>query len=532
MKAASAPPSVKPASRTGKVIILGGGPNRIGQGIEFDYCCVQASFAAGDVGLESVMINSNPETVSTDFDTSDLLFFEPLTLEDTLNAIERLNGGGLERPDRSGGVVGVVVQFGGQTPLNLARGLVTAGVPLLGTSLDSIDLAEDRDRFAGVLRELNLRQPENGIAHTLDEAVEIAGRIGYPVLVRPSYVLGGRGMELCYDEAALRVYIRQSLEASDLQNAPVLIDRFLAEATEVDVDVVADFDPMPNPNPTCNIAEGQARAVVAGVMEHVEEAGIHSGDSSCSCPRSHCPNPWWSEFVKRPVHWPDGSVFEGLMNVQFAVKDGEIFVIEVNPRASRTVPFVAKAKGERYARMAARIMFGESLDGIGLEEKNIVGQHFAVKAPVFPFDRFPGVDVLLGPEMRSTGEVMGLHRAAPIAFAKALMSAGLKLPVEGTVFLSVRSSDKDRVVGIARDLRSMGFRVVATDGTADRLAEFGVQVETIAKISEGRRPNVLDMIQNGEVALIINTPTRKGGDTDEGRIRAAAVTSAPRSLAH
>ncbi|MAW41769.1 MAG: carbamoyl phosphate synthase large subunit [Phycisphaerae bacterium] len=508
-----------------KVIILGGGPNRIGQGIEFDYCCVQASFAAGDVGLESVMINSNPETVSTDFDTSDLLFFEPLTLEDTLNAIERLNGGGLERPDRSGGVVGVVVQFGGQTPLNLARGLVTAGVPLLGTSLDSIDLAEDRDRFAGVLRELDLRQPENGIAHTLDEAVEIAGRIGYPVLVRPSYVLGGRGMELCYDEAALRVYIRQSLEASDLQNAPVLIDRFLAEATEVDVDVVADFDPNAEPKPNLKVAEGQPRAVVAGVMEHVEEAGIHSGDSSCFLPPVSLPEPV-VERIREAARALAGRLrVRGLMNVQFAVKDGEIFVIEVNPRASRTVPFVAKAKGERYARMAARIMFGESLDAIGLEEKDIVGRHFAVKAPVFPFDRFPGVDVLLGPEMRSTGEVMGLHRAAPIAFAKALMSAGLELPVEGTVFLSVRSSDKERVVGIARDLRSMGFRVVSTDGTADRLAEFGVQVETIAKISEGRRPNVLDMIQNGEVALIINTPTRKGGDTDEGRIRAAAVTS-------
>ncbi|MBM4111781.1 MAG: carbamoyl-phosphate synthase large subunit [Phycisphaerae bacterium] len=508
-----------------KVIILGGGPNRIGQGIEFDYCCCQAAFACEEMGFESVMINSNPETVSTDYDTSDLLFFEPLTLEDVLNVIERLNGGGIDRADRSGRVAGCIVQFGGQTPLNLAHGLAKAGVPLLGTGLDSIDLAEDRDRFRALLDELKFNQPKAGIARSLDEAVTIAGTIGYPVLVRPSYVLGGRGMETCFDESALRRYMTSAVDVSELANAPVLIDRFLSDAIEVDVDVVADFEPHEGTRPkSINQRSAKPRAVVCGVMEHIEEAGIHSGDSTCTIPPYSLPPAMVSRIREQARELAKRLRVRGLMNVQMAVKDDTLYILEVNPRASRTAPFVSKAKGVPWARFAARVMMGASLDELGAKEVPDTG-FFSVKESVFPFTKFPGVDVILGPEMRSTGEVMGADRSLPIAFAKAQAGAGVHLPTSGNVFLSVRDEDKAQIVDVARSLGAMGFKVFATSGTHDSLAKFGVDTLTIAKISEGTRPNILDKVRSGEIQLILNTPTRKGGDTDEGVIRASAVRS-------
>ncbi|MAD78017.1 MAG: carbamoyl phosphate synthase large subunit [Planctomycetaceae bacterium] len=506
-----------------KIVILGGGPNRVGQGIEFDYCCCQASFAAAEMGFESVMVNSNPETVSTDYDTSDQLFFEPLTLEDVLDIVERLNGGGVEDPDRSGGVVGVIVQYGGQTPLNLAHGLVAAGVPLIGTGLDSIDLAEDRDRFKAVLDELDLVQPENGIAQSLEEAVEIAARIGYPVLVRPSYVLGGRGMETCYDESALTRYMVAAVGASDLHDAPVLIDRFLGDAVEVDVDVIADFEPHEDSRAAMlDLADHPSRALVCGVMEHIEEAGVHSGDSGCTIPPYSLSDEIVEEIKDQARRLAKRLRVRGLMNLQLAVKDGRIYILEVNPRASRTAPFVSKAKGVPWPQLAAKVMMGASLDSLEVDEVPDAG-FYAVKEPVFPFSKFPGVDVILGPEMRSTGEVMGADRSLPLAFAKACMGAGMVLPTEGTVFLSVRDQDKDAAVEIARSLRSMGFRVVSTGGTHAYLRDFGIDVEPLPKISEGLRPNILDLIADGEVSLILNTATRKGAETDEGRIRATAV---------
>ena len=492
-----------------KIIILGGGPNRIGQGIEFDYCCCQASFACRDMDLESVMINSNPETVSTDFDTSDLLFFEPLTLEDVLNVIERLNGGGIDVPDRSGHVAGCIVQLGGQTPLNLAHGLVAAGVPLIGTGLDSIDLAEDRDRFQAVLSELSLDQPPNGIAHSLDEAVRVAERIGYPVLVRPSYVLGGRGMETCFDEQSLRRYMQAAVDVSELAQAPVLIDKFLSEAVEVDVDVVSD---------------GTGAPVICGVMEHIEEAGVHSGDSTCTIPPSTLKGSILQRIKQQARRLAERLAVRGLMNVQMAVKDETVYILEVNPRASRTVPFVAKAKGIPWARHAARVMMGARLADLDVREVPETG-YFAVKVSVFPFSRFPGVDVILGPEMRSTGEVMGMDLSAPVALAKALMSASVQLPTEGEVFLSVRETDKPHAVEIARTLVSMGFTVFTTQGTREHLRSYSVDTVLLRKISEGARPNILDKIANREIRLIINTPTRKGAHTDEGKIRAMAVRS-------
>ena len=506
-----------------KIVILGGGPNRVGQGIEFDYCCCQASFAAEEMGFESVMINSNPETVSTDYDTSDQLFFEPLTLEDVLNIVERLNGGGIDVPDRSGGVVGCVVQYGGQTPLNLAHGLVAAGVPLIGTGLDSIDLAEDRDRFKAVLDELGLVQPANGIAHSIESAIEIASGIGYPVLVRPSYVLGGRGMETCYDEAALKRYMVAAVGASDLNDAPVLIDRFLGDAVEVDVDVVADFEPHEGSRAAMlELSTDAPQALVCGVMEHIEEAGVHSGDSACTIP-PYSLSPQIVERIKDQARrLAERLRVRGLMNLQLAVKNGEIFILEVNPRASRTAPFVSKAKGVPWPRLAAKVMMGASLRGLGAAEVPDAG-FYAVKESVFPFSKFPGVDVVLGPEMRSTGEVMGADRSLPLAFAKACMGAGVQLPTEGAVFLSVLDEDKNAAVEIARSLRSMGFRVLSTGGTHEHLREFGIHVESLPKISEGLRPNILDLIADGEVSLILNTATRKGADTDEGRIRATAV---------
>ncbi|MEM7228504.1 MAG: carbamoyl-phosphate synthase large subunit [Planctomycetota bacterium] len=508
---------------TPKIVILGGGPNRIGQGIEFDYCCCQASFACREMGFESVMVNSNPETVSTDFDTSDLLFFEPLTLEDTLNILERLNGGGVRVTDRSGGVVGSIVQFGGQTPLNLAHGLVKAGVPLIGTGLESIDLAEDRDRFKALLDELGYAQPDSGIAYSLDEAVDIAQSVGYPVLVRPSYVLGGRGMETCFDEESLRRYMRTAVDVSELAEAPVLIDRFLSEAIEVDVDVIADFEPQrESASQQLKISTDSSRAVVCGVMEHIEEAGVHSGDSSCVIPPFSLAPATIAEIKRQACGLAERLHVRGLMNVQMAVKQGKIFIIEVNPRASRTVPFVAKSKGVPWARLAAQVMMGASLDALQVDEVPDAG-FYAVKEPAFPFSKFPGVDVVLGPEMRSTGEVMGMHRALPVALAKAHMATGVHLPIKGSVFMSVRDSDKSHCVDIARSLVSMGFEVFTTGGTHELLLLHSVETTLLPKISEGARPNILDKMANGEIQLIVNTPTRKGAETDEGRIRAMAV---------
>ena len=508
-----------------KIVILGGGPNRIGQGIEFDYCCCQASFACGEMGFESVMINSNPETVSTDYDTSDLLFFEPLTLEDVLNVVERLNGGGLDVSDRAGSVAGMLVQFGGQTPLNLAHGLHAAGVPLIGTGIDSIDLAEDRDRFKVMLDELGLAQPPSGIARSGPEAIEIAARIGYPVLVRPSYVLGGRGMETCFDETSLRRYMAEAVDASELANRPVLIDRFLSDAIEVDVDVVADFTPdEASRSRQVAVVSGEQRAVICGVMEHIEEAGIHSGDSTCTIPPYSLPNAMVERIRAAAIALAQRLSVRGLMNVQMACKDDVLYILEVNPRASRTAPFVSKSKGVAYARIAAKVMMGASLDGLGVTELRDAG-FFSVKESVFPFAKFPGVDVILGPEMRSTGEVMGADRSLAVAFAKAQMAAGVMLPTCGKVFLSVREADKRAAIDIARSLIAAGFSLVCSRGTHEHLMKQGIPAQLIAKIAEGQRPNVVDLVRSGEIALIINTPTRKGAHTDEGRIRASAVRS-------
>ena len=500
-----------------KIIILGGGPNRIGQGIEFDYCCVQAAYAARELGFEAVMVNSNPETVSTDYDTSDLLFFEPLTLEDTLNIIERLHGAPLGQP---GLVHGVIVQYGGQTPLNLSHGLQLAGATIIGTSVDSIDLAEDRRRFGELLRKLEIKQPEGSTAFKPDEAIAVANRIGYPVLVRPSFVLGGRAMETVFDDAQLRHYITIALGASDLPDQPILIDKFLAEAIECDVDVIADFA-SPDGKP--------GRAVVAGVMEHIEEAGIHSGDSACAIPPYSLPARVVERIKEHSRKLAEALKVRGLMNVQYAIKrpeprtgaDYEIFVLEVNPRASRTVPFVSKAVGVPYARIAAKVMAGRQLDELACTAE-VHPDHTSVKESVFPFSKFPGVDVILGPEMRSTGEVMGIDPGFPLAFAKAQMAAGTMLPTEGKVFMSMRDSDKAAIVPVAAKLVEMGFTVVTTGGTHTFLASHGVKTTRISKISEGR-PNAIDLIKNRELALIVNTPTRKGIKSDEGRLRSTAV---------
>ncbi len=489
-------------SERNKIIILGGGPNRIGQGIEFDYCCVQAAFACRDMGLESVMINSNPETVSTDYDTSDLLFFEPLTHEDVLNIVERLNG----RPlSQSGGLVrGVIVQFGGQTPLNLARGLKDAGVPVIGTAVESIEAAEDRDKFNRLIQSLGLKQPEGGIARSAEQARSVASKIGYPVLVRPSFVLGGRAMEIVSNETQLDYYIRHAVEVAD--DHPILIDRFLGEATEVDVDALGDG----------------SNYLVIGVMEHIEEAGIHSGDSACSLPPFSLP----AEIIQR-IH--DNTLVlakalsvRGLMNVQFAIKDNEVYVLEVNPRASRTVPFVSKATGVPWAKIAAKVMCGKTLPELGVSEEIIPQKHVAVKESVFPFSKFPGVDVILGPEMRSTGEVMGIDSSFPVAYAKSQMAAGGSLPASGTVYISVRDADKKAIIEPARKIALAGFELISTSGTCAVLNEAGVPCRKINKIQEGR-PNIIDAIKNQQVQLLINTPTHKGPTTDEGRIRAAAV---------
>jgi carbamoyl-phosphate synthase large subunit len=507
-----------------KVLIIGGGPNRIGQGIEFDYCCVQAAFAMREMGLESVMINSNPETVSTDYDTSDLLFFEPLTHEDILNICERLNGGpfqtstsGRTQPGaavpQKNLVKGVIVQFGGQTPLNLAKGLKEAGVPILGTTVESLDAAGDREQFRELLGQLNLKQPANGIARNPAEAREVARQIGYPVLVRPSFVLGGRAMEIVYDENQLNYYMTHAVEASTIKDAPILVDKFLDAATECDVDCIADYDT------TGTSAAGQA--IVIGVMEHIEEAGIHSGDSACALPPYSLPAEIVEKLKAQTKALAKALRVRGLMNVQYAIKDGEIYVIEVNPRASRTVPFVSKATGIPWAKIAAKVMAGKSLAELGAKEQPDP-VHTSVKESVFPFTKFPGVDVILGPEMRSTGEVMGIDRNFPLAFAKSQIAAGTVLPTKGTVFISVRDHDKEAIVPAAKMLAECGFEILATQGTFSVLAKNSVPAKRIAKLSEGR-PNISDYIKNKQVHLLINTPTKKGPHTDEGKIRALAV---------
>ncbi|MFO0830689.1 MAG: carbamoyl-phosphate synthase large subunit [Phycisphaerales bacterium] len=523
-----------------KVIIIGGGPNRIGQGIEFDYCCVHAAFAAKELGFEAVMINSNPETVSTDYDTSDLLFFEPLTLEDTLNVVERLNGAALpahgvsarRHTDRPALVHGVIVQFGGQTPLNLAKGLLAAGAPIIGTSVDSIDRAEDRNRFDEVLDTLDLQRPAAGIARSLDEAVCEASRIGYPVLIRPSYVLGGRGMEICQDETALRSFIGTALKQAGLDDAPVLIDKFLAGAIEVDVDVVADFPATPGQPGT---------AVVSGIMEQIEQAGIHSGDSACSLPPASLSGDVLARIEKLAKDMARELRVNGLMNLQLAVKDNEIYVLEVNPRASRTVPFVGKATHTPWPAIAAKVMMGKPLTELlaapahraaleqSFSQRAAAMPYWAIKESVFPFSKFPGVDVVLGPEMRSTGEVMGIDASLPIAFAKSQMAAGTRLPTDlsqgkpSGIFVSVREQDRATIVEPIRTLQREGFTIYATDGTGGLLQKHGITVTILQKIAAGARPNVLDLMHNSQIALIINTPTRTGWKTDEGRIRATAV---------
>ncbi len=460
-----------------KIMILGGGPNRIGQGIEFDYCCVHAAFALREIGFETIMVNSNPETVSTDYDTSDKLYFEPLTLEDVLNIYEQ------ELPE------GVIVQFGGQTPLNLAEGLQAAGVPIIGTQPESIEMAEDRKLFAAMLDRLGLRQTPSGSAVSADEAVAIASRIGYPVLVRPSFVLGGRAMELVYNADDLRRYMQNAIEVSS--DRPVLVDRFLEDAIEVDVDCIADGE----------------TSVIGAIMEHIEQAGIHSGDSACVIPTFSLPDKVLNEIRTATKAMARELKVRGLMNVQFAVKGEDVYVLEVNPRASRTVPFVSKAIGVPLAKLAAKVMTGKTLLELGFTEE-IVPKHFSVKEAVFPFLRYQGTDIALGPEMKSTGEVMGIDSDLGLAYAKSQMAAPPPLPKEGNVFISVKDSDKGGIIPVARDFVSLGFGIIATTGTARTLKEAGVPVAEVFKIGTGR-PDVLDRVKNGDVHFIINTPSGK-----------------------
>ena len=475
-----------------KIIILGGGPNRIGQGIEFDYCCVHAAFAVKELGYEAIMVNSNPETVSTDYDTSDKLFFEPLTLEDVLNICDQ------EKPH------GVIVQFGGQTPLNLAADLERHGIPIIGTSPKSIELAEDRKFFSALLDKLNLKQAEAGTATSEDEAVVVADRIGYPVLVRPSFVLGGRAMMIVHEESELRRYMREAVDVSP--DRPVLVDRFLDGAVEVDVDCISDG----------------TRSVVGAIMEHIEQAGIHSGDSACCIPSYSLSEEIKEQIDKAAKDLARELEVKGLMNIQFAVKDEELYVIEVNPRASRTVPFVSKATGVPLAKYAAQIMVGKTLDELGFTE-TVVPTHFSVKEAVFPWARFPGIDIVLGPEMKSTGEVMGIDADWGMAYAKSQISAFNPLPTKGNVFLSVVDRDKPRSLQIARDLVDLGFNLISTGGTYQFLEDNGIACERVFKLQEQRRPNVVDMMKNGEIAFIINTPSDEAARADEVKIRSTAV---------
>jgi carbamoyl-phosphate synthase large subunit len=479
-----------------KIIILGGGPNRIGQGIEFDYCCVHAAYALKDAGFETIMVNCNPETVSTDYDTSDRLYFEPLTAEDVIALVRR--------EQSRGRVLGCIVQYGGQTPLKLSQALSRAGIPILGTSADAIDIAEDRERFQLLLNKLGLLQPENGIARSADEAEAITERIGYPVVIRPSYVLGGRAMEIVHDTRGLHRYMREAVRVSG--DNPVLIDRYLNDAIEVDVDCIADGDTV----------------YVAGVMEHIEEAGIHSGDSACALPPYTLSPATVTELKAQTEAMARALGVVGLMNVQYAIKDNEVYVLEVNPRASRTVPFVAKATGVAVAKVGARVMAGAKLSDFKLDDQAIA-PHVAVKEAVFPFARFPDVDTILGPEMKSTGEVMGLDNSFERAFAKAQLGAGVKLPDAGQVFLSVRDTDKAAAVAVARRLVEMGFSVLATRGTATRLRDAGIPVAQVNKVLEGR-PHCVDAIRSGEVQLVINTASGAQSVADSFDIRRSALT--------
>jgi carbamoyl-phosphate synthase large subunit len=477
-----------------KIIILGGGPNRIGQGIEFDYCCVHASFALKELGYETIMVNSNPETVSTDYDTSDKLFFEPLTLEDVLNICDQ------EKPD------GVIVQFGGQTPLNLAADLERHGVPIIGTSPKSIELAEDRKFFSALLDRIGLKQAEAGTAVTPDEAVVIADRIGYPVLVRPSFVLGGRGMMIVYSDDELRKYISEAADVSP--DRPILVDRFLENAIEVDVDCISDGE----------------TSVVGAIMQHIEAAGIHSGDSACVIPAPSLSDDIQKQILKGAKDLARELEVRGLMNIQFAVKDEELYVIEVNPRASRTVPFVSKAIGVPLAKLAAKVMAGKTLKELGFTEE-VLPDHHCVKEAVFPWPKFPGVDIVLGPEMKSTGEVMGIDADLGLAYAKAQISAFNPLPTEGSVFFSVNDRDKPNSVSIAKDLVNLGFTVYSTGGTYKFLKEQGIAVERVYKLAEHKRPNVLDMMKNGDISFVVNTPSSHEAREDEIKIRSSAVTN-------
>lgn len=478
-------------SQNKKVVILGGGPNRIGQGIEFDYCCCHAAYALKEEGVESVMVNCNPETVSTDYDTSDRLYFEPLTIEDILNIIE------LEKP------MGVIVQFGGQTPINLAVSLRKAGVNILGTSADSIDIAEDRKRFKDMLHKLNLLQPENGTAFNFEEAKDVARKIGYPVLVRPSYVLGGRAMEIVYDESVLERFIVEAAKVSG--EHPILIDKFLEDAIEVDVDLIGDGTSF----------------VIGGVMEHIEEAGIHSGDSAMVLP-AYTLSPELLNKVREATYKLGKELnIVGLMNVQFAIKDEKVYVLEVNPRASRTVPFVSKSIGVPLAKLATKAMLGKKLKDMGLSEE-IIPKHFSVKESVFPFNRFPGVDVILGPEMKSTGEVMGIDKDFGRAYIKSQIAAGQNLPKKGNVFISVRDRDKRAIVFVAKKLSDLGFSIYSTSGTAAALEKNGIEVKQLPKVAEGR-PNVLDLMKDGKIQMVINTPTGRIPRQDEIKIRSHVI---------
>jgi carbamoyl-phosphate synthase large subunit len=480
----------KPTSRR-KIMILGGGPNRIGQGIEFDYCCVHAAFALREEDCETIMVNCNPETVSTDYDTSDKLYFEPLTMEEVMNIVDR------EKPD------GVIVQFGGQTPLKLALPLERAGVPIIGTSPDSIDLAEDRERFAELLKRLDIKQPDNGIARSFDEAFRIASGLGYPVLVRPSYVLGGRAMQIVYDGEALRDYMTYAVSASP--EHPVLIDKFLDDAIEIDVDALGDGEDY----------------VIGGIMEHIERAGVHSGDSACSLPPKSIGPEIQEEIRRHTIALAKALNVRGLMNAQFAVQGSQVFVLEVNPRASRTVPFVSKAIGVPLAKIAARIMVGRKLKDLG-RTCEVQPAHVSVKEAVFPFNKFPGVDTLLGPEMKSTGEVMGIDNSFGIAFAKAQLGGGMRLPQAGRVFISVRDEDKPSATVIAQKLHDAGFTIVATRGTAAHLAACGISAEIVKKVQDGS-PHIGDRVKKGDIAMVINTPQDAHSHADSYLIRRYAL---------
>ncbi len=488
----------RPSTRK-KVMVLGGGPNRIGQGIEFDYCCVHAAYALSDAGIESIMVNCNPETVSTDYDTSDRLYFEPLTPEDVLEAVA------VEQS--AGELLGVIVQFGGQTPLKLAQELEDAGVPILGTSPDAIDLAEDRKRFQALLQGIGLRQPVNATATSTEEAVRVAAEVGYPIVIRPSYVLGGRAMEIVHEEAGLRRYMDNAVRVSgSAPVAPVLIDAYLRDAVELDVDALAD---------------GQD-VFVAGIMEHIEEAGIHSGDSACVLPPHTVAPTIIAELRRQTEELARALGVVGLMNIQFAVKDGDVYVLEVNPRASRTVPFVAKATGIPIAKIGARIMAGEKLASFSLPTDPLRPGHVAVKEAVFPFDRFPGVDIILGPEMRSTGEVMGLDRTFESAFAKSQLASGTKLPETGAAFVSVKDGDKAAIEGAVRRLAGMGFIIVATQGTAAYLEAQGIEARPVHKVLEGK-PHIVDLMESGGVQLVINTTEGAKAIADSYSLRRAAL---------